>query len=239
MVLSSAVSANTEVLVYTHRINRRSAAFLIAAFSFGPLAASAQLPWESPILLRPGAPRGVTVMAVDYGLDPHNGLGAMMSWRSDDAPHGLGFRFAAALGLGDKLNYAGGFDRSGPLLSGTTQFPMELIWFTGAGATYGEYVQVAVPLGVAVGRSSTSRAAFNPYVSARGVFEARFGRAAPDSERSLGLAIDVGADLALGRTRKFLLRSAASLGDRPTIALGMHVGGPPAKSTISSLRKAN
>ena len=222
-----------------HRINMRCVALLIAAIGLAPIAVRAQLPWESPTLLRPGSPRGVSVMAVDYALDPHSGLGGMMYWRSDDAPYGLGFRLEAALGLGDKLNFASGFDRSGLLLSGTPQFPMELIWFTGAGATYGEYVQVAVPLGVAVGRSSTSRAAFNPYVSARGVYEARFGSAAPENPRSVGLAIDVGADLVLGRTRKFLLRSAASLGDRPALALGMHVGGPPANNTMSSLRKAN
>ena len=222
-----------------HRINVRSVALLIAATLSAPVAVGAQLPWESPTLLRPGSPRGVSLMAVDYALDPHSGLGAMMYWRSDDAPHGLGFRFGAALGLGDKLNFAGGVDHSAPLLRGTPQFPMELIWFTGAGATYGEYVQVAVPLGVAVGRSSTSKAAFNPYVSARGVYEARFGSAAPENPRSVGLAIDVGADLALGRSRKFLLRSAAALGDRPAIALGVHVGGPSASSTMSSLRKAN
>lgn len=239
MVPSSDVSAITEDLVFMHRTNTRQSALLIAAIAINlPTLASAQLSWESPTLLRPGAPSGVTMMVIDYGMDPHSGLGGVMAWRSAAAPSGFGFRISAARGLGDLPNYAAGIDRGGMLLSGTAQFPVELIWVSGAGASYGEYLQLAVPLGVAVGRSSSARSAFNPYVSARGVFEARFGSPASEGDRSLGLAIDIGADLALGHSRRYQLRSALSLGDRPAAAIGLHLGGGPSRPPVSSARRA-
>src|SRR5687767_14267832 len=73
-VPSSDVSAIMEVLVCMHRISARYAALLLAAIGLAPMAVSAQLPRESPTLLRPGSPRGVSLMAVDYGLDPQSGL---------------------------------------------------------------------------------------------------------------------------------------------------------------------
>ncbi len=216
-------------------------ALLLAAIALVlPLTANAQVPWESPSLLRPGAPAGVSLMFIDYELDPHSGLGGVLAWRSAEAPHGFGFRVSAARGLGDQPNYAVGMDRSGSLLRGRTEFPLDLIWVAGAGASYGEHLQFALPVGVAVGRSVSANAVtFNPYTSARAVLEARLGDAASNAQRSLGLAIDVGADLTLGRTRRFMLRAAASLGDRPAAAVGLHLGATQSRSAaVSTVRRA-
>jgi hypothetical protein len=191
-----------------------------------PASLRAQLSWESPQLLRPGAPAGWSILFIDYGLDPNSGIGGAFVYRTDPAPRGLGWRGSVAQGLGDKLNFAGGVDVSAPLLRASGGFPLDLIWTSGAGGSYGEYLQIAVPVGVAGGRSLTAEHVwFNPYTSARAVIESRLGDAAPEGDVvSFGLAIDVGADLALGRSRNFLLRMAVSLGDRNAAAIGLHLG---------------
>ncbi|MGH7469375.1 MAG: hypothetical protein ACRENP_15595 [Longimicrobiales bacterium] len=215
----------------TTRVSRAWLARLTAGL-FGllllaaPTSARAQLPWESPQLLRPGAPAGWSVMFIDYGLDPNSGLGGALAYRTEPAPRGLGWRASVAQGLGDKLNFAGGVDISAPLLRAANGFPLDLIWTGGAGGSYGEYIQIALPVGVAGGRSlSAEHVWFNPYTSARAVLEGRLGDAAPEGDVvSFGLAIDVGADLALGRSRSFLMRFAVSLGDRNAAAVGFHLG---------------
>ena len=205
-----------------------------------PGLTQAQLPWESPQLLRPGSPAGWSILFIDYGLDPFPGLGGALVYRTDPAPQGLGFRASAAQGLGDKVNVAGGLDWTASLLRAAGGFPLDLMWVSGAGATYGEYVQVAVPIGVAGGRTLSGKSVwFNPYSSARAVLEGRMGDSAPEGDFSLALAIDVGADLALGRSRNFLVRMAVSLGDRNAAAIGMHLGGNGAQAAdrVSPMRR--
>jgi hypothetical protein len=91
------------------------------------------------------------------------------------------------------------------------------------GAAYGDYLQIGVPLGFAAGRAVGSETIwFNPYLSTRAVFEGRFGDEAPEEDFGLGLAIDVGADVSFDRGRDFVLRIAASLGDRHALIAGLH-----------------
>jgi hypothetical protein len=192
------------------------------------------LSWESPQLLRPGSPAGLTIMAIDYGLDPFGGLGAAMVYRSKMAPGGFGLRVSAAHGPGEQLafaggnvNIAGGIDASSPLLRASPQFPLDVIWTWGVGGSYGEHIQIALPVGVAAARAVSASAArrFNPYASARAVLEGRVGSDVLDDEATLGLAIDVGTDLVLGESRDFVVQLAVSLGDRHAAAIGFHLGG--------------
>ena len=55
--------------------------------------------------------------------------------------------------------------------------------------------------------------------------EKGFGDSAPPEEGvAVGIAVDVGADLAFGSSRAFVLRLGASLGDRQTLVVGLNVG---------------
>jgi hypothetical protein len=205
-----------------------------------PSAALAQIPWESPQLLRPGSPAGLSILYVDYGLDPLGGRGAALIFRSKTAPAGFALRVSAAHGAGDHLNFAGGnvnlaagFDVSDPLLKASGQFPLDVIWTWGIGGSYGEHVQIALPVGLAAARTGPARTQkFYPYASARAVAEGRIGSSGTDNNLSLGLAVDVGADLILGESRDYVVQVAASLGDRPALVAGLHLGGgSPVRAT--------
>jgi hypothetical protein len=214
-------------------VRRALFAVLLTAL-LAPGMLRAQMAWESPQMIRPGAPSGWSFLFIDYGLDPYRGMGGGIIWREDRAPKGLGIRASAAQGLGDKVNFAGGVDVTGSLLHSSV-FPLELIWLSGIGGAYGEYFEAGIPIGVAGGRSAESKPVwFNPYTSARAVLETRVGEAAPEGRFSLALAIDVGADLAFGADRNFLVRMAVSLGDRHAASLGISLGG----SSLSSSRVA-
>jgi hypothetical protein len=231
---------NLQLRSFDQRVRRGLSSWGLVILLSTPAMAQAQLAWESPQFLRPGSPAGWSFLFVDYGLDPFPGRGGAVIYRTDVAPRGLGFRGSVAQGLGDKLNFAGGVDLTASLLRATGDFPLDLMWVSGAGATYGEYTQVAVPLGVAGGRTlSAEKIWFNPYSSARAVLEGRIGDSAPEGDFSLALAIDLGADLALGRSRNFLIRMAVSMGDRNAAAIGMHLGGNGlnAGNRVSPLRR--
>ena len=185
--------------------------------------AAAQAPWDSPRMLAPRSPAGLGLIVVDWGLDPGDGVGALLTWRADPAPGGAGFRAGAARGIDDDLIGVAGIDYSLPVLEASADFPLDLIWTVGAGASYGEYLQLAVPVGLAAGRSVESGTLWlNPYLSARVVFASFFGSDRPHDFR-LGLAVDTGADIAIDRGRDFILRIGASLGDRPALAAGLHL----------------
>lgn len=198
--------------------------------------ARAQLPWESPQMFAPRAPAGFTLAVVDYGLDPNPGVGATVIWRRASSHAGFGVRASAAQGIGDRINVALGVDRAWPLVRATREFPFDLAWTAGAGASLGEYFEAAVPVGVALGTSiASTRLRLNPYTAARAVLEARTGDAAVGDVVNLGIAIDVGADLFIGRSQSFALRTAVALGDRHAAAIGLHV--TPGRSATMSARR--
>jgi hypothetical protein len=199
---------------------------LAAPAAIVPQTVRAQLPWDSPQMLGPGAPAGASFVAAHYGLDPYSGLGGILILRTRAAPDGFGIRVSGARGLGDRINVGGGVDFTHALSKASAQFPLDLMFAYGAGASYGEFVEIALPIGIAGGRVYNSeKTRFAPYAVARAVVEGRVGRARPNDDVTLALAIDVGADLTLGRARSVTLRSAASFGDRQAIALGLHIGG--------------
>jgi hypothetical protein len=201
-------------------------ALVLVAASTLPRAVTAQIPWESPQLLGPGSPDGLTLAAMRYGMDPNSGLGGMLIMRTGVAPNGIGIRVGAAHGIGNRMNVAGGVDFARMLLRKSNEFPLDLMLTYGAGASWGEYLQIALPVGISGGRmyeSPTFR--FNPYTSARAVAEGHAGHARPRGDVTVALAIDVGADLTFGSARNFTLRTGASLGDRQAVLLGLHLGG--------------
>jgi hypothetical protein len=189
-------------------------------------AASAQVPWETPQLLAPHAPRGVGMLAASYATAPGDGWGAVITWRGADAPIGLGFRIAAGQGRGERNAIGAGIEASAWIARASAAFPLDLIWTSGIGGAYGHSVQIALPLGVAAGRSFGREGVwFNPYASSRVIIEGRVGGRAPDDELELQLANEIGANLSFDRNRRLILRVAAAIGDRSAFVVGAHLGG--------------
>ena len=208
----------------------RKLAFLLSAGLLGLWAtpASAQIPWESTLLLSPSAPAGFSAHLVRFDYSIANSLGGLITYRPVTGAGGVGYRVAFAEGnINREMAVAGGVDFSGLLARHSEHFPVDLMWFAGFGGGFSDYVTLGVPFGLAFGRPVDGRAAwFNPYLSTRGVLEYGFGDwSPPDEGATLGVAVDVGADLALGSARSLILRLGASLGDRQTLVVGFNMGG--------------
>jgi len=189
--------------------------------------ARAQLPWETPQLLAPHAPRGMSMLAAAFATGPGDGWGALLAWRAADAPTGLGFHIVAGRGSGDRDAIGGGIDASAWLAHASRAFPLDIIWTSGIGGAVGQSAQVAIPVGFAAGRSLGHDGSvwFNPYGAARVTIEGRFGANAPDQDLELLLSNELGFNLSFDRERRFILRAAAALGDRSALVMGFHVGG--------------
>lgn len=199
--------------------------------------ARAQLPWETPQLLAPHAPRGVSVMAASYAAAPGDGWAAMLMWRKADAPTGLGFRLAAGFGRGGREAVAAGIEGSAWIARVSESFPVDMIWTTGIGGSYGSSAQIALPVGISAGRSFGDDAMwFNPYAATRVIVEGRFGGRAPADELDLQLATEVGANISFDRNRRFVVRMAAAIGDRSALALGGHLTGGRRREVNASAR---
>jgi hypothetical protein len=204
---------------------------LILVFSaVGLSPASGQLPWESPLLVGPGSPRGVSVFLVD----PGEGLGVMGQWQGKGEGRRLGFRVGLAETHSDDLAVFGGVDFSGHLLSHSDEFPMDVIWVTGVGAGVGDGAVITVPVGISLGRViSDGDVWFHPYLGPRLVIDAFLGDDEPHSHGNsdphthghdnlaLGLALDLGVDFSF--TGGWALRIGASVGDRDGLAVGFSI----------------
>lgn len=179
----------------------------------------AQVAWDSPQLISPATPAGLGIHLVE--AHPGDGLGVLLTWRGSPAPGGVGFRLGLAEDTRDNLAVFGGADFSGMFYRHTQDFPLDVLWATGVGVGVGDYAIISVPFGVALGRSlDADGVIFTPYFSPRIFLDAFLGDRNPRRDSlDLGFALDLGADVAFGRS--FTLRFAASLGDRETLAIGM------------------
>jgi hypothetical protein len=196
-------------------------------------ALRAQVPWETPQLLAPHAPRGVSLVATSYASAPGDGWGVVVAVRTGDAPSGLGFRIAGGQGRGGENALGGGIEAAAWIMRASPAFPLDIIGLTGLGASYGHSTQIALPIGLSAGRSLGDESFwFNPYVSARAIIEGRMGGSAPADELDLQIATEIGANMAFDRNRKFVLRLAAGLGDRSALALGAHLGAGARGQTV-------
>ncbi|MBR9990020.1 MAG: hypothetical protein KFH98_09705 [Gemmatimonadetes bacterium] len=190
-----------------------------------------QVPWESPQLLAPATASGVSLMYVDYGLRPNDGTGMLLMWRRADAPRGFGLRIAGTLPQENDIRLSGGIDIAVPMYEHSVTFPLDVVWTSGFGASYGDYYSAGLPVGVAAGRVFTGdNVWFQPYTSARVVLEGYFGADRPDESFGLALAADVGIDASLHRSRVIILRTAMSLGDRRALSVGLQLS-PGAAAT--------
>lgn len=182
-----------------------------------PLSAESQVAWDGPMLMAPGAPAGWGFHLVDP--HPGGGLGGLVTWRSDPAPVGLGFRVGLFEGRRDDLALVGGVDFSGRVHRGTGEVPFDVIWFAGVGAGIDDDVLLSFPAGLSLGWSfQGDNVAFRPYVAPRLVLDAFLGDDR-DDDLDLGAAVEVGLDLAFDPS--WAIRAAGSFGDRDAVSIGI------------------
>lgn len=185
------------------------------------LPAQAQVAWDAPQMLSPQMPGGFGIYLVDPAVPgPGNdGLGVMATWRAREIP-GVGFRVGVAEGDRETFSGFGGVDISGRMVQATEEFPLHVIWITGAGIGFGDYLMFSFPVGVSLGRAfETDGVWFNPYVSPRLVLDAQMGDNRREDDLDMRLAIDLGTDIAFSES--WAVRFGASVGDRSALAIGL------------------
>lgn len=199
------------------RCTGKLATVTLLAGLLAPGTAAAQVAWDGPMLMAPGAPAGWGFHLVDP--HPGDGLGGLVTWRSNPAPVGLGFRGGLFEGRRDDLALVGGVDVSGRIHRGGGEVPLDVIWFLGAGAGIDDDVLLSFPAGIALGWSfQGDNVAFRPYVAPRMVLDAFLGDER-DDDLDLGAAVEVGMDLAFDP--RWAIRFAGSFGDRDAVSIGI------------------
>jgi hypothetical protein len=195
-------------------------ALILAVTGAGDLRAQAA--WETPMLMAPGAPAGWGFHLVD---PDYGGVGGLVTWRGEPAPIGLGFRGGLLEGVRDDLALVAGVDVSGVIHRGAGDVPVDVIWFSGAGAGLDDDLLISIPAGISVGWSfSGDEVQFRPYVAPRLVLDAYIddddrGPGRGDDDLDLSAALEIGLDL--GFDPRWALRTAASLGDRDAVSIGI------------------
>jgi hypothetical protein len=196
----------------------------IAAF-LAPSAVGAQLAPDTPRLLSPHGSGGLAVHFLRAGTLPGDGDALLATWTMPRLPDGLRFRGGAGRGATGTDAMFGGVDFQSPLLRATRDLPIDLDWQTGAGLSVGDYILLTVPVGLTGGVSWTSGAVwFAPYLTAGIAADLPIGDSAPDRGFDVSPSLDIGFNLSLDIERRFVLRTAASLGDRQAVSVGLAFG---------------
>lgn len=161
--------------------------------------------------------------------EPGSEASLLMTWRESSAPGGFGFRGSVGEGYSDDLAVAIGVDYSGTVLDASDEFPLDAIWFVGAGASVGDFGLISIPAGFSFGRTfETDGVLFRPYGAPKVHLDGEIGggdagRLRDDDEVELGFTLDLGADIQF--VDEFTIRFGASVGDRESLAVGVQFGG--------------
>jgi len=181
--------------------------------------ASAQIAWDGPSLIGPAAPGGLSMFLVNP--DPGDGLGATLMWRRPSGSLALGYRVAVGegAGVGGDVALAGGIDVSGRLSSSVEDVEVDVMWWSGVGASVGDGFAMSVPLGIVVGWTGKGDdVVFSPYAGGHVSLDFADG---PGDTMDLEGVIDLGLDLTL--TAGWVVRLGASLGGRDALAIGVRI----------------
>lgn len=197
--------------------------FLFLALLAAPVRG--QIAWETPRMLGPDTQGGLGVHWLQAESLPGDGEALLVTWQPPGLPEGVFLRGGAGTGAGGETAGFGGIDVRSRIATAREGQPLDIAWIAGAGVGVGEYLLVTVPAGITAGHTWASGSVwFAPYV---GVGLAMDYRRTLDSERDsfddefeVHPTADLGLDLSLDSGRRFILRAAASLGDRQAIALG-------------------
>ena len=201
---------------------------LLAVGAQAPSHASAQIAWDTPRVLGPNTEGGLSVHWLQAETLPGDGEGLMVVWQPPGLPDNVFLRGGAGTGAGDSSAGFGGIDVRSRIATARPGQPLDIAWIAGAGVGVGEYMLITVPVGLTAGRTWASGSVwFSPYVGVGVAMDYRATLddedAAPDEEFDVYPTADIGLDLALDPGRRFILRAAASLGDRQATALGITI----------------
>ena len=182
-----------------------------------PGSASAQVVWDAPALMRPGAPSGFSVLLIE--AHPSDELGVLAAWRRSSAPVGLGFRGGLAEDFSGDLAGLFGIDISGSLASLEGGGDPGVLWWTGAGLGVGDEVVVSFPLGIVLGwQGSDESVTFMPYAGAHASLDIITG---PGDDIDLDASLDLGLDM--GFSSGFMIRFGATVGGRDALGIGVRL----------------
>ena len=197
-------------------MNRTRAFGLTVLLSLAMAApAAAQLPWDGTTSLAPDSPEGLGISILDPGDSGDFAVEGM--WRRSPAPVGFGVRAGVGEDFADDIAVYAGVDLSGTILTPTSDLPIGMIWLFGAGASVGEEVWAAFPVGLSVGANLESEGiSFRPYVVPRIDLDIMSG---PGDSMDLNAAVDVGLDLEFDPS--WVIRFSAAFGDRDAIKIGV------------------
>ncbi len=179
-------------------------------------AVSAQILWDAPPLVNHATPAGISA----YMLAPAVGdLGGLVTFRHDAGPVGLGYRIGLAdRPAGDGIAIAGGVDVSGFLARSIEDAPLDLMWWSGAGAGFGDFAVLSIPAGVLVGWSGEADdVVLSPYGGGHVVLDISD---VDEDNVNFGGAFDLGLDILL--SSGWTIRFGATFGDRDALALGVN-----------------
>ncbi len=183
---------------------------------------AAQVAWDAPMLLAPGSPGGLGILLVEppgSGLSggSNAGVGVLGMWRRSPVPVGIGVRIGLAEDAFDDVAVLAGLDVSGTLFTPTEELPVGFIWLLGAGISVGDEVLLSFPVGISAGGDlETDGVLFRPYATPRVSLDVWSGEG---DHVDLAVALDLGLDV--GFDPGWLIRFAASFGDRQAIAVGL------------------
>jgi hypothetical protein len=198
---------------------RRTLGVLSTLCLLVPAGVGAQMAWDVPSLLRPGAPSGLSVLLLDPGAGSE--LGVAATWRDSRAPAGIGFRAGLANGPDHDLGALFGVDVSGSLGTSAGSGEPSVMWWSGAGVGVGHHARISVPAGLVLGWEARDEGvSFAPYVGAHVAVDAL---TAGNGDMRLDGALDLGLDLAFDSG--WVLRFGAAVGGRDALAVGVRLPG--------------
>jgi len=184
-----------------------------------PTQTSAQVVWDVPALMRPGAPSGFSVLLLE--AHPSDELGVLAAWRRSPAPVGLGLRGGLAEDSRGDLAGLFGADVSGSL--GTLEGAGDpgVIWWTGAGLGVGDDVVISFPLGLVIGWEAREESiTFMPYVGVHASLDVFTG---PGDDIDLDASVDLGLDMGFGSD--LMVRFGVAVGGRDALGIGVRLPG--------------
>ena len=200
-------------------MHRRLLTAALTLSLLAPAGLRAQVAWDAPTLIGPGAPSGFSVLLWD--AHPSGELGVLALWRRSAVPTGIGIRGGLADDPQGDLAGMVAFDLSGSLGRLGSAGDASVVWWTGAGLGVGDELLVSVPLGLAAGwRGSDEGVTFTPYVGGHLALDILTG---PADDMELEGAVDLGIDLSFGSA--FVVRFGVSVGGRDALAVGARLPG--------------
>ena len=193
-----------------------------------PHGAAGQIAWDTPRMIGPETPSGLGFYWIRGETLPGDDDAIAASFGLPGTGGSVILRGGVGYGVAEEESAFGGVDLRAPIARHSDTQPLDIEWTGGAGIGVGEYWLFTVPMAISAGRSWSSGSVwFAPYVSLGVAFDYRYGDSdfAPDDEFEISSSAGVGADIAFDRSRNIVIRTAAALGDRQAIAVGLSFGG--------------